>query len=110
MEELRKKHKDTPNKPIVLILDNAPYNKSYQVRDRAEQLNIRLEFLPPYCPNLNLIERLWKFFKKKVVTNKYYEKFSQFDDAIYDFFANISNYQQELKSLLTLNFEIIKAI
>lgn len=109
MEELRKKHQDTPDKSITLILDNAAYNKSYQVRDRAEELNIKLEFLPPYCPNLNLIERLWKFFKKMVVTNRYYEKIQQFEDAIYDFFANIKNYQKELRSLLTLNFEIIKA-
>jgi transposase len=67
--------------------------------------------MPPYSPNLCLIERLWKFFKKKVVKNKYYETFEEFHDFICNFFSkeNWSKMKNELKNLLTLNFEIIKA-
>jgi transposase len=107
LEGLRKQHPD--GKRIVLILDNAPYNHSYLVNDTAEKLNIKLEYLPPYCPNLNLIERLWKFLKKKVKTNNYCEHFEDFQNSILHFFENIQIYQQDLQSLLTLNFEIITA-
>lgn len=107
LEELRKKHPD--DKEIVLILDNAKYNHSYLVKETAEKLNIKLKYLPPYCPNLNLIERLWKFLKKKVKTNNYCERFEDFQNSILNFFENIHIYQQELSSLLTLNFEIIAA-
>lgn len=107
LEELRKYHGN--DKPIVLILDNAPYNQSYEVADKAKTLNIKLEFLPPYCPNLNLIERLWKFLKKKVRINNYCATFEQFQQAIYDFFKNITQFETELRQLLTFNFEIIKA-
>ena len=65
--------------------------------------------MPPYSPNLCLIERLWKFFKKKVVKNKYYESFDEFYSFVCDFFSaeNWKIMKNELSSLLTLNFEII---
>jgi transposase len=94
---------------IYAILDNAGYNRSYEVRDIAQSLGIELIFLPPYCPNLNLIERLWKYFKKKVMKNKYYQTFEEFYNMVSLFFFNLSSNIEELKSLLTLNFGIIKA-
>lgn len=51
--------------PITLVLDNPRYQKCHLVRDLAATLNIELLYLPTYSPNLNLIERLWKFVKKK---------------------------------------------
>ena len=51
--------------PITLVLDNARYQKCHLVRNLAATLNIELLYLPTYSPNLNLIERLWKFVKKK---------------------------------------------
>jgi transposase len=54
--------------PITLVLDNARYQHCQMVQQLATQLNIELLFLPPYSPNLNLIERLWKFVKKKIST------------------------------------------
>ena len=54
--------------PITLVLDNARYQKCPIVRELAEKLTIELLYLPPYSPNLNLIERLWKFVKKKCLT------------------------------------------
>lgn len=105
---LREVRKDYPKaKTIYIFLDNAKYNHSNLVTAEAKQLDIKLLFLPPYSPNLNLIERLWKFMKKKVKANKYYKTFKDFTDAIHDFFKNISQYRAELEKLLSLNFEII---
>ncbi len=59
-----------------------------------------------YAPNLNLIERLWKFFKKKILYNRYYESFEEFRNACEDFFSNPGRYQGDLRSLLTENFAI----
>lgn len=104
--EARKKYTDM-TKRIHIFLDNAKYNHNDEVKDAAKELNIKLEFLPPYSPNLNLIERLWKFLKKKIRKDKYYDTFEKFENAVCDFFKNIDDYEDELKSLLTLNFEII---
>jgi transposase len=57
--------KNATGEPVTLIMDNAAYNRSLKVRELAEELGINLFYLPPYSPNLNPIERLWKFFKKK---------------------------------------------
>jgi len=92
---------------IQVFLDNARYSWNKEVRLEAKKLNIKLIFLPPYSPNLNLIERLWKFLKKKIRKNIYYHTFKKFAKAIYNFFKNIEQYQAELKTLLTLKFEII---
>ena len=59
-------------KTICVILDNARYQRSNMVQTTAKFLNIDLIYLPPYSPNLNLIERLWRYFKKEVTKNKYY--------------------------------------
>jgi len=64
-------------KEVHLILDNARYQKCRIVKEKAEQLNIHLEYIPPYSPNLNLIERLWKFVKGEL-SSKYYNNFDAF--------------------------------
>lgn len=88
-EELRK---DYPNgKEIVVIQDNAKYNHAYGKSEHARSLNITPYFLPPYCPNLNLIERLWKFMKSEIMHNEYYETFSEFFDAIINFCSRYAN-------------------
>lgn len=94
-------------KMITIFLDNARYQRNYEVQEYAEKLDIKLEFMPPYSPNLCLIERLWKFFKKKVINNKYYETYDEFYDTVCIFFQNWHSYSDELKSLLTLKFEIV---
>lgn len=96
-------------KRIVVISDNARYYRSKLVNDYLENSRIEIKFLPPYAPNLNLIERLWRFMNKKVRNNKYYEKFTQFESAVFDFFDNLHEYTDELASLLKLNFGIIKS-
>jgi transposase len=92
---------------IYVILDNAGYYRSILVREYVENSKIELKFLPPYAPNLNLIERLWKFFKKKVLANQYYESFLDFREVCRTFFKKISRFKAELQSLLRDNFQII---
>ena len=75
----------------------------------ALQLDIELLYLPAYSPNLNLIERLWKFVKKKVLYSKYYANFSDFRNAITDCLNQThTTHRKELDSLLTLNFQTFK--
>jgi transposase len=92
---------------IQLIMDNAAYNRSSRVKELAAELGIALIYLPPYSPNLNPIERLWKFFKKKVLYNKYYETRSEFECACTNFFRYIRKYRNELSTLLTDEFHVL---
>lgn len=95
--------------PITLILDNARYQKCKVVKELAELLRIELLYLPPYSPNLNLIERLWRFVKKKSLYNKYYENFEKFSTAIEECLRKTqTEFRKELMSLLSLNFQNFK--
>lgn len=95
--------------PIYVILDNARYQKNKFVQAYAEQLGIILVYLPAYSPNLNLIERLWKFVKKKVLYSVYYADFSAFTAAINQCLTDTQDkYKEELSTLLTLNFQTFK--
>ena len=115
IKELLHKLRDAHEKdfPIHLILDNAKYQHCIVVEDLAKLLKITLEFLPTYSPNLNLIERLWKFMRKKVLYGKYYEVFQNFKDGITSCVENINHskdYNDELNSLLTFNFQLFDFI
>uniref|UniRef100_UPI00374D503B transposase n=1 Tax=Ferruginibacter sp. TaxID=1940288 RepID=UPI00374D503B len=68
-----------------------------------------LIYLPPYSPNLNLIERLWRYFKKQVMKNKYYANYATFEQAVETFFIRFENRKEDLKSLLNFKFGVIKA-
>jgi transposase len=72
-------------------------------------LNIDLVYLPPYNPNLNLIERLWRYFKKKVMKNQYYDDYTKFENAVKTFFKNFGNRIEDVKTLPNFKFGIIKA-
>jgi transposase len=94
--------------PIYLVLDNARYQHCAFIEEIAKELNITLVFLPSYSPNLNIIERLWKFIKKEVLYGKYYSDFNSFKTAISDCLHKVNHsedYKQKLKSLLSLNFQ-----
>lgn len=96
-------------KTIVIVMDNARYQRCQMVQDMASRMNIQILFLPPYSPNLNIIERLWKFTKKKVLYGKFYENPELFHQAIRTFFEQINQeYKNELETLLTLKFQILK--
>ncbi len=92
--------------PITLVLDNARYQKCKLVWELAESLDIELLYIPPYSPNLNLIERLWKFVKKQCLYSKYYSEFKDFKNTIVNCLNQTdTTYKEELDSLLTLRFQ-----
>jgi len=94
---------------IYIILDNARYYHSQLVKDfLSENDRICLKFLPPYSPNLNIIERLWHILKKEVVYNKFYPKFQDFSKAINNFFENKIWLKKEFENYFNDNFQIIK--
>lgn len=76
-EMFKKLRVEYADREIHLVLDNARYQKCRAVQEIASNLNIHLEYIPPYSPNLNLIERLWKFVKGELRT-KYYDSFDIF--------------------------------
>lgn len=87
-------------KEVHLVLDNARYQKCQVVRDLAGQLGIHLEYIPPYSPNLNLIERLWKFVKGEL-SAKYYSDFTAFQQKIDSIISDTDgNYKQNIDSLI----------
>lgn len=88
--------------PITLVLDNARYQKCAVVMELAQSLNIELLYLTAYSPNLNLIERLWKFVKKQCLYSIYYPDFSEFKEAITACLDQChTTYKQELDSFRT---------
>ena len=91
---------------VYIILDNARYHYSKEVKEFLEGKKIKLVFLPIYSPNLNLIERLWKFFKKKVLYNKYYEDVKAFRKACINFFSKIDQYSEEIARFMNSDFEM----
>jgi transposase len=103
------RRKNPKEKNLYLVLDNAPYNRSFSVRRLAKKLEIKILYLPPYSPNLNPIERLWKFMKKKVLANQHYESLPEFKRALSEFFRGIRKYRSELETLITDRFQIMHA-
>lgn len=91
---------------IYVFCDNAAYYHSREVREYLSRSRISLEFLPPYSPNLNLIERLWKLLRKEVVNNRYYSSFKEFTEECLFFFERLPDYADRLDSLLSLNFQL----
>ena len=101
----------TPELPIMLILDNARYQKCALVWMMAHDLKIELLYLPSYSPNLNLIERLRKFVKKKCLYSIYYADFKTFSKAIATCLDHTHDtYKVELDSLLALNFQTFEDV
>ena len=99
------------NGPVRLVLDNARYQRCALVMDLAKSLNIDLLFLPSYSPNLNLIERLWRFIKKKVLYARHYDRFEAFRGAIDGCLNKIeTEHEEALKSLMTHKFQTFKNV
>ena len=96
-----------PTGEIYLIVDNASYNHSYELRlFLSDHPRVHLKYLPSYSPNLNIIERLWRFFHEKH-HDLYFEKFKEFEQTVLSFFQNIHQYDEELKTLLTDSFQTL---
>ena len=93
-------------KEVVVLLDNASYHHAKPIKDLVEKSpRLKLVFLPAYSPQLNLIERVWRFFKKKVLYNQYHENLDAFRKASIVFFRNINKHKDALRSLLSGGFQ-----
>lgn len=104
MTALRQRH---PAGHLYVILDNVRYQHRSDVAEHCQAAGITLVFLPTYSPNLNAIERFWKFLRKKVFKDRYYANVKEFVAAIKEFLQNLANNLDELASLVTDNFEIV---
>jgi len=103
LEEMKKKQKQGK---VYVVLDNAKYHHARLVKNwLLHHSRFKLVFLPPYSPNLNIIERLWRFFHQKVTNNQYFPTFQEFKQATMQFFQNLKQYKTELDTLLTENFQ-----
>jgi transposase len=97
--------------PITLVLDNARYQRNAVVQALASQLGITLMFLPSYSPNLNLIERLWKFLKRRALYGRYHPTFAEFQAAIQETLDGLpTTHAERLKTLMTLNFQLFEDV
>jgi transposase len=109
LELLRKLEERCPDAPIIYgFTDSAPYHRGKEVKDFCRRSRVKLIYLPFYSPNLNLIERLWRFMYKHTLYNRYYSTFAEFRMALLCFFYRLSeDLFDDLRSLLTLNFSIV---
>jgi transposase len=92
--------------PITLVLDNARYQHCRLVQDLASALGVELLFLPSYSPNLNLIERLWKFVKKDVLNSRHQGSFADFKQSINKCLDELhTTHRMAINKLMTLEFQ-----
>jgi transposase len=97
--------------PITLVLDNARYQKCAVVQALAESLGIELLYLPSYSPNLNLVERLWRFVRVESLNSTYYEKFEDFRAAIDGCLDGLSTvHKGEMETLMTHRFQLFEDV
>ena len=100
-----------PGLALSVILDNARYQRCALVQAVAHELGIELLYLPTYSPNLNLIERLWRFIKKQCLYSKYYPDSGSFQHAILTCIHQASiHHKEELQRLLTLRFQTFREV
>lgn len=106
LEWLREECYQDRGRPLHFVLDNARYQHCDYVKQRAKKLNILLEFLPGYSPNLNLIERLWKELKKSL-GKQYHASKASFEKAVVQLLNHLNEdeYQEKIQTLLTPVFQ-----
>jgi transposase len=106
LEALLAKHPDTEK--FLVYLDNARYYSKPCVKQwLASHRQFRLVFLPAYSPNLNLIERLWKFLRKKAF-QRWHVTFEGMQAAVADVLDRLGEYRDELSTLMTERFAIVE--
>jgi transposase len=99
-----------PN-PITLVLDNARYQRCQLVQNLARELNIELLFLLSYSPNLNLIERLWKFVKKEMLNSRHHQNYAVFQATIDQCLDELpTTHKMKLETLLTHEFQTFEKV
>jgi transposase len=105
LKDLEAKHL---NKTIHIICDNGRANKNQLLQEYLKYSRVKIHYLPPYSPNLNAIERLWKIMRERVTYNKYYPVFADFKDKVHEFFdSTIHEIIEILKSRVNDKFQII---
>jgi len=106
LKSLREKYTSTGT--IHLVLDQAGYHRAFDVRKAAKKLGIKLHYLPPYSPNLNPIERLWKVMNEHVRNNCFFETPKKFKDALDNFFKKtLPDIAESLNSRINDNFQLL---
>jgi len=103
-EQLLAKHSD---KKVYLFSDNARYNHNKHLKEWTKDKNVTIVYLPSYSPNLNVIERLWRFMKGEILRHQHFERYEEFRQCVLDFISDLTPYREQLSSLLTLNFRTI---
>ena len=98
-----------PARQLLVVLNNASYQRAYAICALAKQLDFQLLFLPPYSPNLNLIEHFWKFLRKKVTCNLLHPTFADFRSAVHRVLKNVAAIREKLSTLMTENFHLFGA-
>jgi len=105
--ELLRKVRAAHRKPISMVLDNARYQKNKAVIELATKLQIELVYLPAYSPNLNLIERVWKFVKAEALSARVLPEFASFRNSIESTLSQMTTkHRSKMKSLITRNFQL----
>jgi transposase len=99
-------------KVFIVYLDNAKYHHAVLVKEWVERVGhekgveFQLEFLPAYSPNLNLIERLWRFLRKEAL-QRWHETFEAMESAVAGVLDHLERYRKELRSLLSERFRLV---
>jgi len=83
-----------PDKKHLIIMDNATYHKNQGSDDYPLPENIELFFLPPYSPDFNLIENLWKVLRDDFFNNKFFQNILELKGHVCDVFKNVMNTKQ----------------
>jgi transposase len=105
---IKRLKKQSKYSKIYLVCDNAAYHKSDEIKDLTKKGRVQMVYLPPYSPNLNPIERLWKVLRERITYNQIYETFVDFSKAIRGFFTEtVPKIQDTLRSRINDNFHII---
>jgi len=108
---LEKIANEVKDKKIYIFLDNAAYQTCQKVKDKAKEMHIVLKYLPTYSPNLNLIERLWKFIKNEYLYSIYYEKYINFKNTLSEGIKNCyKKHSKKLKTLMSFNFQSFRNV
>lgn len=93
---------------VHVILDQAGYHRSENTKIQAQKLGIELHFLPPYSPNLNPIERLWKIMNERVRDNVFFDSAKTFRSAIADFLEEtVPKIKDSLSCRINDNFQVL---
>jgi transposase len=100
-KHLKKMLKAFRGKKIILILDNVRYRHARKLKYFLDEHSdhLKLMFLPPYCPDLNPIERVWWFMRKKTIHNRYLESLHEHKSKFWRMFSHFLQPNEQLKNI-----------